>query len=110
MRRKLNEMFAARGAAWVAYGEFSDWKLLPQYQGPRPADDSFIPYGGAVDQIEKPKDSRLVHAFRRGMLLGGIDVPGLGGMTMMPHTEADVARTVEAVAQTLDILAEEGIG
>jgi glutamate-1-semialdehyde 2,1-aminomutase len=110
LRHKLNEMFAARGASWVAYGEFSEWKLLPHYQGPRPADDSFIPYGGAVDQIEKPKDSRLVPAFRRGMLLGGVDVPGLGGMTMMTHSEADVDRTVETMAQTLDILAEEGIG
>src|SRR5262249_49880031 len=81
LRRKLNEMFAARGARWVAYGEFSEFKLLPDYQGPRPADDSFIPYHGAADQIEKPRNSRLAHAFRRGMLLHGVDLPGLNGMT-----------------------------
>ena len=109
LRRKLNEMFVARAAPWVAYGEFSEFKLLPDYQGPRPADDSFIPYHGAADQIEKPRNSRLAHAFRRGMLLHGVDVPGLNGMTMQPHTEADVEKTVAAVAGTLDLLAEEGI-
>jgi glutamate-1-semialdehyde 2,1-aminomutase len=110
LRRKLNELFDALGASWVAYGEFSDWKLLPDYQGARPADDSFVPYDGVLDQIEKPKDRRLIHTFRRGMLLHGVDLPGLGGMTMMVHTEADVERTVAAVAATLEILAEEGLG
>src|SRR5262249_19845668 len=49
LRRKLNEVFASTGAAWVAYGEFSGFKLLPGYQGPRPAGDDFVPYDGNLE-------------------------------------------------------------
>jgi glutamate-1-semialdehyde 2,1-aminomutase len=110
LRQKLNALFAQRGADWVAYGEFSGIKLLPGYQGPRPAGDDFVPYGGSVDRLDGPKNARLVHAFRRGMLLHGVDLPGLGGMTTAAHTEADVEQTVAAVASTLDLLqAESGL-
>jgi glutamate-1-semialdehyde 2,1-aminomutase len=106
LRRRLNELFAARGDRWVAYGEFSGFKLLPDYQGPRPVDDAFVPYNGAVDQIEKPRERRLTHLFRCGMLLHGVDLPGLGGMTTAAHTEADVEKTVAAVEGTLDLLGD----
>jgi glutamate-1-semialdehyde 2,1-aminomutase len=109
LRLRLNELFARRGDAWVAYGEFSGFKLVPGYQGPRPADDDFLPYGGALERLDGPRDRRLTQAFRQGMLLHGVDLPGLGGMTTAAHTEADVDHTVEAVAGTLDLLREEGL-
>jgi glutamate-1-semialdehyde 2,1-aminomutase len=108
LRRRLNALFAERGVPWVAYGEFSGFRLLPGYEGPRPADDAFIPYGGDPDRLEGGKRAGLVQAFRRGMLLQGVDLPGLGGMSTAAHTEEDVAQTVAAVAATLDLLAEEG--
>jgi glutamate-1-semialdehyde 2,1-aminomutase len=104
LRQRLNALFASRGATWVAYGEFSGFKLLTDYDGPRPASDDFIPYGGALEKLEGRKNTGLVHAFRRGMLLHGVDLPGLGGMTTAAHTEAEVERTVAAVAATLDEL------
>jgi glutamate-1-semialdehyde 2,1-aminomutase len=107
LRRRLNEMFAERGADWVAYGEFSGVKLLANYHGPRPASDDFIPYGGIAEKLDGGVDRRLVHAFRRGMLLHGVDLPGLGGMTTAAHSEADVEKTVAAVAGTLDLLQQE---
>jgi glutamate-1-semialdehyde 2,1-aminomutase len=110
LRQASNALFTQRGADWVAYGEFSGFKLLPGYQGPRPAADDFIPYGGAFEQLQGPKDAAQVQAFRRGMLLYGVDLPGLGGMTTAAHSMADVERTVAAVAGTLDLLREEGIG
>jgi glutamate-1-semialdehyde 2,1-aminomutase len=106
LRHQLNELFADRGTDWVAYGEFSGFRLLPNYEGPRPTGDDFIPYGGDPNRLEGGKDVRLVQAFRRGMLLHGVDLPGLGGMTTAAHTEADVAQTVAAVSATLDLLAE----
>jgi glutamate-1-semialdehyde 2,1-aminomutase len=109
LRQKLNRLFAERRLDWIAYGEFSGFKLLTGYQGPRPAGDDFIPHGGAFDKIEGKKNTRLVHAFRCAMLLHGVDLPGLGGMTMAAHTEADVDRTVAAVAGTLDLLRDEGL-
>src|SRR5205823_6537138 len=36
LRQKLNELFAHRGSRWVAYGEFSGFRMLANYQGPRP--------------------------------------------------------------------------
>ena len=59
LRQRLNALFAERGDPWVAYGEFSGFKLLPGYQGPRPAGDDFIPYGGALDKLDGPKNARL---------------------------------------------------
>ena len=78
-------------------------------QGPRPAGDDFIPYGGALDKLDGAEDAELPHAFRQGMLLHGVDLPGLAGMTTAAHTEADIELTVAAVAGTLDLLREEGL-
>ncbi|HLN29518.1 MAG TPA: aspartate aminotransferase family protein [Gemmataceae bacterium] len=101
LRQKLNAMFAARKARWVAYGQFSGFKLLPEYLGVLPTGDSFVPYGGNLEQLDAPKNPKLVHAFRRAMLLQGIDLPGLGGMTTAAHTEQDIERTVDAVAAAI---------
>jgi glutamate-1-semialdehyde 2,1-aminomutase len=109
LRTKLNALFRQRDLDWVAYGEFSGWKLLPGYHGPRPASDDFIPYGGDVGKLDGPKDARLVHAFRQAMLLHGVDLPGLGGMTTSAHTEADVDQTVAAVANAVNMLKENGL-
>jgi glutamate-1-semialdehyde 2,1-aminomutase len=101
LRQKLNRLFAERDWNWVAYGTFSGFKLLPRYKGPRAASDEFVPYEGDVNRLDGPKDAALVQAFRRGMLLNGVDLPGLGGMTMATHTESDIERTVVAVAETI---------
>jgi glutamate-1-semialdehyde 2,1-aminomutase len=104
IRGRLNALFAERNAPWIAYGEFSGFRLLPDYHGPRPDRDDFIPYGGALDKLDGPRPVSLTHAFRLGMLLHGVDLFGLSGMTTASHTEADVERTVNAVAGTLDLL------
>jgi glutamate-1-semialdehyde 2,1-aminomutase len=109
LRQRLNGLFTERGWDWVAYGEFFAVRLLPGYTGPRPQGDDFIPYGGAFDKLGAPHEVRLVHAFRRGMLLRGVDLPMLGGMTMAAHSKEDVARTVAAVAATVEALRAEGI-
>jgi glutamate-1-semialdehyde 2,1-aminomutase len=109
LRRGLNALFTDRGADWIAYGEFSGFKLLPSYEGPRSTSDEFVPYGGALNKLDGARDVRLVQAFRQGMLLGGVDLPGLGGMTTAAHSPADVERTVAAVAETLTLLRQEGL-
>jgi glutamate-1-semialdehyde 2,1-aminomutase len=109
LRRELNAMFAASGVDWAAYGEFSGVKLLPRYQGPRPSGDSFVPYEGDLHRLEGTKNTALTHAFRCGMILNGVDLPGLAGMTTAAHTEEDVTKTVEAVAATIELLREDGL-
>jgi glutamate-1-semialdehyde 2,1-aminomutase len=104
IRQRLNALFAERGVDWICYGEFSGFRLLPGYQGPPSTSEDFVPYGGAFDKLDAPRNPRVVHAFRRGMLLHGVDLPGLGGMTTAAHTEVDVEQTVTAVAATMDAL------
>jgi glutamate-1-semialdehyde 2,1-aminomutase len=109
LRQQLNQLFVERNADWVAYGDFSGFKLLPHYEGPRPEADDFVPYEGSLERLDTPRDPKLVPAFRRAMLLHGVDLVGLSGMTTAAHTEADVERTVVAVGKTLDLLRDEGV-
>jgi glutamate-1-semialdehyde 2,1-aminomutase len=106
LRQKLNALFAARGTAWIAYGEFSGFKLLPNYQGPAPVGEDFVPYGGAWEELGRPSNPRLMYGFRGALLLHGVDLPGFWGMTTAAHTEADIEETVGAVAAALEFLAE----
>jgi glutamate-1-semialdehyde 2,1-aminomutase len=109
IRRRLNELFAARSDRWVAYGEFSAFRLLSGYDGPRPTTDDFIPFGGDPSRLDGPRDRRLTHGFRQAMLLHGVDLPGLAGMTTAAHTPADVEQTVAAVADSVALLRAEGV-
>jgi glutamate-1-semialdehyde 2,1-aminomutase len=109
LRHRLNALFADQEINWVAYGDFSGFKLLLDYEGPHPTTDGFIPYGGDLKQLHKPANVALMHAFRRGMLLHGVDLPGLHGMTTAAHTEADILQAVAAVAGTLELLKSDGL-
>jgi glutamate-1-semialdehyde 2,1-aminomutase len=109
LRQRLNALFRERSVDWVAYGEFSGFRLVPGYTGPRPTGDEFVPYGGALDKLDGPRNVRLIHAFRCALLLHGVDAIGLSGMTTAAHTEADVEQTVAAVAGALDLLRQEGL-
>jgi glutamate-1-semialdehyde 2,1-aminomutase len=109
LRKRLNDLFAAQGERWIAYGEFSGFRLLPNYDGPRPDSDDFIPFGGDIHRLDGPRDRRVVHAFRQAMLLHGVDLSGLGGMTTAAHTAADIEQTVAAVTAALTLLRAEGL-
>ena len=63
LRNRLNALFADRGWPWVAYGDFSMFRLLPNYDGPRPPeaagdDDGPIPYGGDLNKLDGPPRTR----------------------------------------------------
>jgi glutamate-1-semialdehyde 2,1-aminomutase len=113
LRRKLNELFVAEGVPWIAYGNFSAFKILTGYAGPRPTpahesdEGSFVPYGGDLAQLDAKPDPKLKHAFRQAMLLGGVDMPGLAGMTNASHTEEDVEQTIEALHGAIGLLRDE---
>lgn len=109
IRAKLNALFAREHYPWLAYGEFSGFRLIPEYEGQPPLDPDFIPYAGSLEKLEAPRDKKLLFAFRQGMLLHGVDSWGLAGMVNAAHTEEDVEKTVAAVAGTLELLREEGL-
>lgn len=115
LRNRLNALFAERDWPWVAYIDFSMFRLVPGYRGPRPAeakgdDDGLIPYGGDLNKLDgPPANPKLRHAFRQAMLLNGVDIPGLGGWLTAAHNREDIDRTVRAVAASIELLRAEGV-
>ncbi len=109
LRAGLNALFDERGVAWIAYGDFSGVKIHPDYEGPRPTGDSFIPFDNDYQQLDRKFDDSLLHALRCALLLGGVDWMGWHGMTSSAHTEADVDQTVEAFSNAIDLLRGDGL-
>ncbi len=115
LRNRLNQLFTERGWPWIAYNDFSMFRLLPDFRGPRPAEakednDGFIPYGGELNQLDgPPSNPKLKHSFRQAMLLNGVDMPGLGGWLMATHTSEEIERTVKAVESSIEMLNAEGL-
>ena len=105
LRNEFNVMFESNKLPWIAYGEFSMVRVIPNYTGERPGDDErFIPFGGDLNALDGPKDAKLSHAIRQGMLLNGVDFWGTAGMTSMAHSAADVRQTVRAMEATIGFL------
>jgi glutamate-1-semialdehyde 2,1-aminomutase len=103
LRQKLNALFAERDLPWAAYGDFSLVHLFPNYDGPRPTSDNFIPLDGTVDQLDGANDVKFLSAFRQAMLLHGVDLPGKGLFLTCEHSEADIDKTVAAVAAAVEM-------
>ncbi len=109
IRAGLNELFQEKGVDWVAYGDFSAIKILPEYNGPRPEGDDFIPYDNDYRKLDRKFDPALSHAFRCSLLLGGVDWMGWAGSTSVAHSEADIERTIEAFSGAIDLLRGDGL-
>ena len=105
LRFRLNALFARKSAPLVAYGEFSMIHILPDYHGPRPTSDDFIPCDGDYRKLDAEQPAALKHAFRCALLLGGVDWFGWSGMTSAAHTTADLEQTVTAFDRAIDLLA-----
>lgn len=104
LRGRLNELFARRKAPCVAYGDFSGIHILPNYDGPRPTSDDFIPCDGDYRRLDAEQPAALKHAFRCALLLGGVDWFGWSGMTSAAHTSEDLDQTVAAFDRALDLM------
>jgi glutamate-1-semialdehyde 2,1-aminomutase len=115
LRNELNAMFTRNGWPWIAYIDFSMFRLIPNYHGPRPepataADDGMIPYDGDLNKLDGvPANPKLRHQFRMAMLLHGVDMPGLAGWIGAMHGPQEIAKTVSAVEQSVQELMAEGL-
>jgi glutamate-1-semialdehyde 2,1-aminomutase len=113
LRNRLNALFADRDWPWVAYGDFSMFRVMPGYAGPRPGpagdNDAPVPFGGDLNRLDGPKNPKPHVAFRQGMLVNGVDCPGMGFWVTAAHTDADVAQTVRAVERTVEAMAADGL-
>jgi len=109
LRDALNELFIAKAVNWVSYGDFSAIKILPEYDGPRPDGDSFIPYDNDYEKLDRKFDPQLSHSFRCALLLGGVDWMGWAGSTSVAHSDDDVDRTVAAFSNAIDLMRADGL-
>ena len=109
LRAGLNELFQEKSVSWIAYGDFSLTKMLPEYDGPRPDRDDFLPYDNAFEKLDRRFDTGLSHAVRCALLLGGVDLMGWGAMPSAAHTDDDVERTVHAFSHAIDLLRADGL-
>ncbi len=109
LRQKLNELFAQKGVNWVAYGRYSAVKVLPDYDGPRPTSDDFVPYANDFRRLDCKFDPALSHAVRCALLLGDADWMGWSGSTSAAHNSDDLERTVDAFSHAIDLLRGDGL-
>lgn len=109
LRVGLNEVFERKSVNWVAYGDFSAIKIHPEYDGPRPDSDDFIPFEGDYKRLDRKFNEQLGHAFRCAVLLGGVDWMGWTGSTSMAHTDSDIEQTVQAFDKAIDLLRADGL-
>ena len=61
LRSGLNALFLQKSVDWVSYGQFSAIKILPEYDGPRPGNDDFIPYGNDPRKLDRKFLGPLSH-------------------------------------------------
>lgn len=109
IRAALNAMFAEKSAQWVAYGDFSGVKICPDYDGPRPTRDDFIPFDGDLQQLDRKYDPDLLHNLRAALLIGGVDWMGWHGMLSAPMDDNDIDTIVSAFASAIDMLRQDGL-
>ncbi len=109
LRRGLNAIFRKHDSNWVAYGEFSLTHVLPNYDGPPPEGDDFVPYDGDFRLIDRPLDRKIAHAFRVACLMGGVDCMGMGMITSAAHDEGVIERSLAGFAEAVDRLMVEGM-
>ncbi|MEZ6045848.1 MAG: aminotransferase class III-fold pyridoxal phosphate-dependent enzyme [Planctomycetaceae bacterium] len=108
LRREFNTLFREKGINWTAYGDYAMFKILPNYEGPTSESEDFLPYDNDYQQIDRPIDKELSHAFRKAMLLNNLDFMGWGAMTSSAHTDKDIDQTIESFSKGLDLLKEHG--
>ena len=110
MRAALNELFEQKSLDWVCYGDFSKVRVFPDYDGTRPGgQDGYIPFNNDFDQLTRDFGRELNYAFRCALLVGGVDWMGWSGMPSAAHTDDDIARTVQAFSQAIDLLRTDGL-
>ena len=108
-RKALNDLFAAKNAPWIAYGDFFAINICPDYDGPRPTTDDFLPFDGAFTKLERSYDTGYLHAFRRALLVHGVDWMGWHGMSSAAHTDEDIEKTTEGFAGAIELLRSDGV-
>ncbi len=109
-RQALNELFEQKSVDWVAYGAILGDQDPARIRRPAPRRRRFHPVRQRISRsstASSMRPCRTRSAVR--CCLGGVDWMGWGGSTSSAHTDADVARTVDAFSTAIDLLRSDGL-
>jgi glutamate-1-semialdehyde 2,1-aminomutase len=106
-REQLNRMFSEKGVNWVAYGDFSLTKILPNYRGVMPESDHFLPYKNEHRLIDQPISRELTRSFRSATLINGVDLMGWGAIMSAVHSKEVLDSSVTGISEAIDMLQQE---
>jgi len=107
IREALTRVLVDKRVPWAVYGGYSTFHLFVQPD--RPVDPlTFDPLSlPAVTMKDRPKE--LIRLLRLAMLVHGVDTnPMGGGLLSATHGAAEVERTAEAFAASIDMLRRAG--
>lgn len=108
-RSRLNQMFVEKNVDWIAYGDFSLTKILPNYTGARPTCDDDLPYDNDSHSIDQPISRELTRAFRSASLIHGVDLMGWGAIMSAHHTHEVLDEAVYGLSKVVDMLRKDNL-
>ena len=109
LREALNEVLATQRVPWAVYGEHSGFYffLNPDRRDIDPL--SFDPSEVGFDVLKRGARHPVAHRLRLAMLIHGVDLSGKpGGLASAVHTSDEIARTAQALHDSVRMLRAEG--
>ena len=108
LRAAINDVLAAEGVAWAAYGTSSGFHLFMNPHG-QPLDRARFDAHDASFAELKEQPAALTRKLRLALLVHGVDVNGrAGGLLSCTPRPSDVAETAEAFRAAVRMLRQEG--
>lgn len=104
----MNQVIDRYGLNWCVYGEFSGFRILPDHQCKKRKNCDFRTCDYDYQKL-KEHDPVLTQNLRCGLLLNGIDLHPMGGITSAAHTSDDVTRTIDAFDKTIILMKKNGL-
>lgn len=108
LRKGMNEVIDRHGLPMAVYGDVSCFHVCLDHGGATASARRFDPLAVEPARLKGARQE-VVHAFRVGMLLHGVDTMRASGFVASAHTPADVGRTIEAFDKTLGLLKQERV-
>jgi len=108
LREALNRVLQAQAVPWAVYGGFSGFHVFTNPRRRRIAATTFDPFDYDFEELTTNPPG-LTQRLRLAMAVNGVDITGKpSGIVSAAHDAADLARTVDAFAESLIMLRRDG--
>jgi glutamate-1-semialdehyde 2,1-aminomutase len=108
LRDGMNAALEAADVAWAVYGTFSSFHVFSNPKGLKLRPSAFDPLSLPYTAL-KEGNKDAIHKLRLALAVNGVDLNSrCGGMTSATHTDAEIAQTVDAFAESLRMLKRDG--